>query len=209
MKKHGLTEEDLRRASAEKDMKSTIFDDKNKVLHPSSRLCGMVIAEFCEVTFWEHRFADYDGKVERTEGNFFGFHQDVEMAHFLMTLVRESMDRSWRDFLGSSSYNKRVSKHKQYWGFYRGFGARINNRLKELISARTIVSPGSGTDLVVLKQALVEQGRSVMYPNLVFEKFHLGKIDVDARSYLEGMVQGDKVNLNRPIKSEKRGSLLK
>jgi len=210
MSKHGITEEELNKAEFERDMHRSSFDKDNKNRDPAVQLCGVTIAKFCEVDFWwSNQVNQKTKKRTRSWANFFGFHGDVEMADFLMELVSKSMERSWRDYLKAGEYNRNITRHQLYWSFRHGFADRINSKLEEMIAARSPRSEATGTDLVALKDALVKQGRDEMFPSLNLKDSRASSTMINLGAYADGMIEGDKVNLNRPIQERQNTKLLK
>lgn len=210
MAKHGITEEELNKAEFERDMSRESFDKENKHRDPAVKLCGTTIARFCEVEFWWTKQTDQKTKkVKREWANFFGFNGDVEMASFLMELVSKSMERSWQDYLKAGEYNSEITRHQLYWSFRYGFADRINAKLEEMIAARQPKSEATGTDLVALKEALVQQAQKELFPSLNLKDGRKSSTTVNLGAYADGMIEGDKVNLNRPLQDEEKVLLLK
>lgn len=210
MEKHGITEEELNRAEFERDMSRVGFDKDNKSRDPAVQLCGSTIARFCEVKFWwSNQTSRKTGRRTRSWANFFGFHGDVEMAEFLMELVSKSMERSWKDYLKAGDYNRKITRHQLYWSFRHGFADRINAKLEEMIAARSPRSETTGTDLVALKDALVQTGLEEMFPSLELKDGRSSSTTVNLGAYADGMIEGDKVNLNRPIQEKRDTKYLK
>jgi len=188
MAKHGITEADLSNAEYKKDMKAGEMRQKQKQRHPAAKFCAMTIGEFCGVKLWG------SGDVVTV----FGFNGDVEMAEFLYALVRDSMDRGWKEFLKENPKEPGISRHTQYWSFMLGFSRRINEKLRELIDARR---PAKGKDLVVVKMAVVEAGRDAMFPSLNLNKARNASRRVTKDAMDKGKAAGDRINLQRPLKS--------
>lgn len=194
MKKYGITEEELQKVNFNKDMKTGTVDKENKSLDPASKYCGVMIAKFCEVKVWKTK--EDSNQVLK----FFGLNGDVEMAEYLFDLVKNAMRAGWRDYLRRNDLPKDVSKHKLYEGFHFGFGKRINEKLAEMISARTVITQSNGKDLLILKNEMVSEA----FDNLLSLKLKEGRsraLSLDGNSVRDGMKAGDGVNLNRPLKS--------
>lgn len=195
MEKHGLTEEDLQKTSFDRDMSMGEFTQEQKQMHPAAKFCAVKIAEFCGTDGW----ASYDKKRRKTT-KMFGFHGDVEMAIYLLELIKGSMDRGWKEYLSTHPKVKGRSRHSEYWSFMFGFGDKINSKIDELIQSETT----TGTDLVLSKKALVEQGRKTLLPDLKIREARSSQgIGVYSAVYGKGEEAGDRVNLSRPV-SEKR-----
>lgn len=194
MAKYGVTEEELRGVEFKRDMKSGTYRDGIKNQDAASKLCGMTISAFCEVKCW------WD--IGTSSLKFFGLNADVEMAEFLIALVSGSMKRSWKDYLAAGDYNRSVSHHKRYWSFHYGFAERINSKLRELIDARSPRDKSTGTDLIIMKNDLVERAMSEMLPDLNLKRTKRRGTKINENAYRQGQIAGDKVNLSRPIQQK-------
>lgn len=195
MEKYGISEAELDTAEAKRDMRPGEFKHKQKAEHPSSKYCGNTIATFCGVRNW------YSPRDRMAKA--FGFKADVEMFEFLSELIHNAMDRGWKDFLATNPKEPGVSRHTQYWSFMIGFAERINEKLMELIHARMEAQEvkGTGTDLVEKKMAVVEAAMAEMLPDLKLKSTRNRGVRANMGALAQGMAAGDKVNLNRPIKS--------
>lgn len=202
MEKYGVTEEELRKVEFAKDMKSGTVDNQKKSEDPAAKLCSVAIARFCEVKVWGEV---EDGKIVT---KFFGLNGDVEMAEFLYDVIRKAMDRGWTDYLEAGEYPKKINRHKLYWSYRYGFGDRINDKLNEMVAARKPKDSVTGTDLVVLKEQLVEQAAEQMLALDLKKPRNVG-VKLNTTAYKEGMSDGDKVNLNRPLRDQPNNTLLK
>lgn len=187
MDKYGISEEDLAKISIEKDMKSTRYSTNTKVVDPAIQLCGVKIAEFCEVEAWT-----MSGDLM-----IFGLYGDVDMAEFLFDMIVRSMKKSWSDYLKAGDYNKRISRHDLYWSFRHGFAARVCEKLQELISLRNS-GISNGKDLITRKMDLIKSSRDLMF-NLSLSSGKAKASKVYTSVYEEGKRAGDKINLNRPV----------
>ena len=191
MRKHGITEEELLRSEFKDSMRTASVDNQVKRQHPAAKWCGVMIGKFCGVRVWNQ-----NGTLK-----FFGLNQDTLMAEYLFEIISKSMDRTWRDYLKSTDVPKQ-EKHTQYWSYRRGFADRINVKLKEIMEARDLSSQEAG--LIVLKETKIEEALAIMIPNLSLSKSKSKSIAVDPNSYMAGSVSGDRVNLNRPIRSHNK-----
>lgn len=198
MEKHGITEADLKNVEFKRDMRKGGFTQRQKTVHPSQKYCAMTIGAFCGVKPWT-------GYTDRKKVlHMFGLKDDVEMAEFLMGLIHDSMDRGWKEFL-SLNVKSDQSRHTQYWSFMIGFAERINERLKELIEARSVVSDSTGNDLVEVKMAIIEQGMENMLPDVKLRKSRGSSTRMNLDAYGQGQAAGGRVNLSRPIAKQQGG----
>ena len=195
MEKHGISEENLLATEFERDMHRRGVDKQNNHQDPALKLCAVTIAKFCGVQFWWSRMS-ITPKKEKVFGNIFGYNGDVEMAEFLMDLVSKSMERSWTDYLKAGEYDRSISRHRLYWSFRHGFADRINSKLDEMMKMRAVPT---GTDLVVLKDQMVAQGMKELLPDLNLRDGRRSSMGISRDAYADGVVAGNRVNLNRPI----------
>lgn len=196
MTKHSVSEKELEQVQFTKDMKQGIVDNHKKSQNPTAKLCGVVIARFCEVEVW----SDYD-EQNRHVIYFFGLKQDVEMAEFLYEVIRKAMERGWKDYLVEGDHPK-ISQHKLFWSYRYGFASRINYKLNVMMEARKPKGELTGTDLMVFKKQMVEQAMDEMFPELNFRNPRNIKIKLHNKVYAEGASSGERVNLNRPLREE-------
>lgn len=195
MRENGITEKDLLDIEYKRDMKLMRDESLKKSEDPAHKLCGYMIGKFCNIIL----FMKYN-KVEA-----FGFNQDVEMAMFLLDMLSKSMNRSYSDFLKSDKADSRVSKHILYWSFRHGFAKVINDKLKQMIDARTPERTSGGGDLMVIKDQIVKDGFNNQFPHMSFKEAGMSRQRLETNSFNSGKSYGDKVNLSRPI-NEKAGT---
>lgn len=194
MKKHGISEADLKNVEYARDMKEGSFTQKQKAIHPSQKFCAVTIGRFCSVRIWQSWMTQKKQHI-----SMFGFNGDVEMAEFLMELIHNAMDRGWKEFLAENGPDPSVSRHTQYWNYMMAFGDRINERLRELMEDDEIVADSTGSDLIATKDAIVDAGLEAMLPSLNLRTTKGRGINADPDSWSKGKAAGDKVNLSRPI----------
>lgn len=198
MEKHGVTEADLKAVEFKRDMSAATFEQKQKQEHPSQKYCDTTIARYCGTLAWNGRSQTVRGK-KTTE--IFGFKGDVAMHGFLLGLVHDSMDRGWKEFLKNNPKREDVSRHTQYWSYMIGFAERINQKIEELIDARTVPVDSTGNDLIEVKQQVVLQGLKSILPDVKFRPNKSRSVRANMDAYGQGMADGDRVNLQRPIQA--------
>jgi len=191
MAEHSLTEDDLNLAEAKRDMSHGEYGYGIKTQHPCGKWCSKTIGQFCGVITWY--------SVDSQKSNGFGFNADVEMYQFLLKMIHDSMNRSWKDYLAVNPKKPGLSRHTEYWSFMLGFSQSVNAKLLELMNAREVVAEATGTELVVKKWAIVEAGLSEMMPSLHLSKSRSSGIKAHEGAIGQGRAAGSKVNLNRPI----------
>jgi len=193
MAEHGLSEADLEVAEAKRDMRAGEFKYGIKTQHPCAKWCSKTIGEFCGVVTW------YSKREQASNG--FGFNGDVEMYEFLLKLVHDSMNREWKEYLPNNPKRPGLSRHTEYWSFMLGMAERINEKIMALMEEREVVVDSTGTDLVVKKFEVIEAGMKEMLPGLQLRQGRSRGIRADGSAMAEGRKAGDRVNLNRPLKS--------
>ncbi len=195
MEKHQITEKQLERVTATEGMRKGEHDNRLKTRHPINKYCIVPISAFCEVKGW------YD--VGSMKAQFYGFEADVEMAEYLIDMIRACMERTWKIYLKDNPIPTR-SRHTEYWSFHLGFSNRLRTRIKEILEARNPIIMSSGTDLVVKKLEIVEKG----FQTALGFKLRQGKkskIRIQGNAFGQGQEAGNSVNLGRPI--EGKGSV--
>ncbi len=123
------------------------------------------------------------------------------MYEFLLKLVHDSMNREWKDYLPKNPPREGVSRHTEYWSFMYGMAERINEKLAELMVAREVKTDSTGTDLVVKKMEVVEAGMAEVLPDLKLKPTRSRGTMVEGAAQAAGREAGDRVNLNRPLKT--------
>ncbi len=195
MEKHQITESQLAKITATEGMRKGEHDNRLKTRHPINKYCITPISAFCEVKGW------WDPNSMKAQ--FYGFEADVEMAEYLIDMIRACMERTWKFYLKDNPIPTR-SRHTEYWSFHLGFSNRLRTRIDEILEARNPIIMSSGTDLVIKKMEVVETGFSTV---LGF-KLKTGKrsrIRLQGGAYGQGQDAGNSVNLGRPI--EGKGSV--
>ena len=196
MKEHGLTEADLNAVDPNKDMSGTQFKYGMKAQHPCAKYCSRTIGIFCGVmTFYE---------VKTSSSNAYGLNDDIEMYDFLLKLVFDSMNLSWKEYLKTNPSQKGKSRHVEYWSFHSGFSVRICDNLNSMIETREKVK-ATGTDLVVKKQEIIVASFREIYPHFTSSPGSNGKIRINSDAYADGDKAGSSVNLNRPVGNDSKG----
>lgn len=193
MEEHGLTEADLEVAEAKRDMRHGEFKYGIKTQRPCAKWCSKTIGQFCGVRTW------YSSTTQTSNG--FGFNGDVEMYEFLLKLVHDSMNREWKDYLPRNPKREGLSCHTEYWSFMYGMADRVNEKIHELMEAREVKTDSTGTDLVVKKMEVVEAGLKEVLPDVQLRKTRSRGTQVERSAEAAGREAGDRVNLNRPLKS--------
>jgi hypothetical protein len=112
-------------------------------------MCASTIARFCGCKVWRNLTKGLD---------FFGLPHDVEVALYLVDLIKNTMDAEFKLWTRSPSYPKGVHGRTLRRSFNVAFVGRVNARLKEMAAAREAAARTStGTALVVVRNAVVAE----------------------------------------------------
>ena len=151
---------------------------------PKVSMCLAAIETLCGV---KHLFDTYSGSL-----TFFGAPSDTEVAHYLTAIISRAMDREWnayqRKLPRGSARGKRAA-------FYLGIGARIADRLMKMAEEQR-PAQSSGTDLVLVKDALVAERFAAAHPEI---KTHPIRKIQDAHAANAGWNVGGNVALNKGV----------
>lgn len=106
------------------------FDIGAKQIGIIGKVC-MAIARFTETKVWVSR------GYKSAKVVYFGAESDVDMAIYLSDVVKSAFDRAYKEFKASDAYKNFYSHRKPlHANFLRGFAAKINNRLDDLLMGR-------------------------------------------------------------------------
>jgi len=195
MAKHQITEAQLERITATEGMREGGHDNRLKTRHPVNKYCITAISAFCEVKGW------WDPNYMKAK--FYGFDADVEMAEYLIDMIRACMERTWKFYLKDNPIPTK-SRHTEYWSFHLGFSNRIRLRIEEVLETRNPIVMSSGTDLVVKKLEIIEKGFQTAL-GFSLKRGKRTNIRLQQGAYGQGQNAGNKVSLGRPI--EGKGSV--
>jgi hypothetical protein len=134
---------------------------------------------------------------------FFGMPEDTDMAIYLCQVISQAFVGEYRDFQKTEKF--RNLKACGYHGkriitsFSHGMARTISNRLYELARTRKqeALKPSTGTSLVLIKEAKVEEEFQQLGLKLITRKT-TRRITVEG-GYSAGQTAGGNVNLNRPV----------
>jgi Protein of unknown function (DUF2786) len=150
MEEHDFAVSDIEAFKAEPVKTSTEAygkTSKSRDVHPAATFTANAIARFFDCRVW---------KTGNTV-SFFGMRDDVALAHDLLKLVRSAMDREVAAFKASGMTKEGPGVTAQTNSFAAGMGRRIGERLLTLKQVRNERVRSKGTDLVVIKSAIVTE----------------------------------------------------
>jgi hypothetical protein len=148
--KHGISLEDLKAGNVAADeFGDQLYFGGVSCLHPVVSLLGVPVMDYCGIKGYRR---------QREDGHYivlFGHEADIELARYLLDLFRNTMDEGWtiyRKYSMSGNLSvDQIKSHRQ--SFVRGFCATLSQRLKAHTAE---IIETTGTELIVLKNALVE-----------------------------------------------------
>lgn len=167
------------------------------------------VATFCDCKVW--------GEGEKIV--FFGLETDTVFASWLLSTLETYIRRQSLQFL--ADMGRAVGGETDLFGaplagkdrehkrrsFIYGCVVRIAERLKEAARERKSQVQSTGRDLVVKKNALVEDAYRALSLNLRKGKSRRG-VSVDGWSMQRGQQAGDRANFSRPVRGNGNGSTL-
>jgi hypothetical protein len=115
--------------------------------------CVNAIAEFCDCRVWRER-NDF-GEFRYV---FFGLSPDVAVAQYVADLVSTAMATDAAQFKSTRDYRRTRTGDRRLVSasFLHGMAASVSARLLAMKQERDTVNAGTGRDLVVVKQAVVD-----------------------------------------------------
>lgn len=156
--------------------------------------CVTAIARFCDCKVWIARDLAVPSYV------FFGFDADTAMASYLFSVVDRAMVTALIDFRVRHPELCGVGLRRSSISFQQGMAARVAKRL-DLIhrerDANVVAQRSTGTDLILVKQQVVEDAFRDTKIRLV-SITGLSRVRASG-AFRQGLAAGDRVNLNRPV----------
>jgi len=147
------------------------------------------IGRFCETRFW----TDYLGRSANC-GTFFGLPHDVEISLYLYEVCQAAMAREVKAYEPVIALHRMTVRNAKRRSFLGGMADRLAERLDEMAAAR---KQGTGTSLVPLKNALIDQALADNKMKFKSGRFRFG--DLHLKDLIHGRKAGDKVSLNPAI----------
>lgn len=161
--------------------------EKNVVRAPDEFASSIVvgIGKLCDLIVWRSGPGQY---------SFFGTPADLEVAVYLYEILSFAIEDDCVKFMEKEGYSM-----KKRASFRMGFASRVTERLKQLKAERDAAKARmsqTGTNLVVVKEALVKQE---------FDKLGIRltkggtQTAADMNAFGAGRAAGERVNLNSPL----------
>lgn len=141
------------------------------------------VSDLTGARYWANR------PGEQASIDFFGFEHEVEVARYMLEICANAMRRAVEQM--HADLWPRTAKRSTVIPFLDGMVDRLATRIRAMIPPRP-----AGTGLVPLRNALIDQAM----PVAVRKKAMPGSRSLDD-AYLDGLVAGDRVALNRGLHS--------
>ena len=161
--------------------------------------CVTAVARFCDCKVWIAR----DLVVPRYV--FFGFEADTAMAGYLFSVIDRAMASAPIDFRARHPELRGLDLRLSSSSFQQGMAAPVAKRLDQMHRERyahAAAQRSTGTDLILIKQQVVEEAFSDTNIQLVLIA-GLSRARASG-AFRQGLAAGDCINLNRPVGGDGR-----
>jgi hypothetical protein len=190
-----LNEYDL--SMSEVEMKSQVFEQNDLIVDGSVRKpihdVVSTIGIFTDTKVW------YAKKDKKFVYSFFGAKNDVEFAHYLFSLLSNSMDFEYKKFQKTNEY-KMIGGKVARASFYKGMSYRLSQRLKDM--KNTIKNDNQEKGIVLYdKMGLVKQKFDEL--NLRLKNESRKHSISDTRAYYAGRKAADNITINKGVSNTK------
>lgn len=129
-----------------------------------------------------------------------GLKADVEMARYLYEMIAGAIKVETALFQKTKSWLWSDNRRTATSSFQVGMATRIENRLQEMARAlEPSAKTASGTALVIVKNAIVDQAFAEVSAGLKRSRLSGGMVDGSSLAYGAGRAAGNRVNLSRPV----------
>lgn len=169
------------------------IESPNKSRRAPADWCIMSIAAFTGTKTW-YRSNRYTHRCV----TFFGLEADVAFASYLYKMVNGAVASATDAYKQTDDYRADWNKRAATQSFQLGMARRINTRLHELSRQAQPIKTASGTALVVVKNAIVEQA----FANTGMRLRTVSQASVSVRrgnAYRAGQSAGNDVRFDRPL----------
>ena len=206
MAEHSVTMEDIKmNTQAAREFIKRRFNDGKK-LSVIDSVVSTAIARYTDTKVWNTKeFAGFKSGLTskgnrrmKTESNltFYGYAVDVELAEYIYKVCEAAMDTEWSRFSARVPQGQRKQVRSS---FMIGMAVRLRDRLDDMKEDN--VARTNGTDLVVLKQQLVEiAAKEELKLNLKSAGYAGGSTkNFSTDAFEAGQEAGDRVRFNRAV----------
>jgi Protein of unknown function (DUF2786) len=182
----------------------------NRIESAAADLTWVAINRYCGTEHYYHTRRN-EIRVRVRYAVVLGLKADVPMAVYLYKMICSAIARGTNDFHTTTTYRQATEKRVATKAFQEAMALRIDKRLFEMArKEESVAKTGSGTDLVVIKTALVKAAYDAIFPPHVgAKKTRPSRVkpqpftDEQWDAWRAGQTAGDRVNLNRPLTATK------
>lgn len=195
MKKHSLKMEDI----ANRSVHLHDFVERRVTTgfrHPIDRLCVRPIGLYTDTKgYWLNAIDPKTKKRLKGRGgvHFFGYKVDVELAEYIYRVCRSEADALWDKYKVQLPVGARATVRVAYM---LGIADKLADRLLALLEEDV---KATGTELIVLKNALVEAAFNESGPTAVTNNRNIVVKDYQEEAFFAGYDDGDKIHFNREL----------
>ena len=153
--------------------------------------CVNAIAAFCDCRVWREKNSQGEHRYV-----FFGLSPDVAVAHYIADLVSTAMAVEASRFKRTAGYlrYRPADRRTVSASFLHGMAASIGGKLTAMKHERDAVNASTGRDLVVVKQAVVDQELAKL--GMRFGKARATGRRVAATAFEAGQAAGRNLRIN-------------
>lgn len=191
MEQHGVTLDDIKNHTGKSDFITRQVNVGDKNVDIVDKLIITSIAKYTDTHAWLHMTGNHETKIM-----FIGYSVDVELATYIRKVCKCAVDAEWKLFSAGLPIGNRAIYRKT---FVSTMCVRLALRLRDLKEENIVKT--SGTELVVLKQALVLQEFEILKDGRKSAKVGLGTVHTDVNVAAAGRAAGDKVKFHREVNS--------
>ena len=166
----------------------------------------MSLAEFTSVKLWITRPTKWE-KNGVFQTHVLGYESDIMMFEFFYEFLENAFANEWANYKTTARYKEQNKWHHGRAirsSFLLGFSQAINETLRTLISDVSTATTKTGTELVPLKNANVEDFFQNVF-NIRLRTTRTKSANNVGGSYSSGSAAGAKVRFNRPVKGGSNG----
>lgn len=194
MRKHGLTLKDIAERKETAAQFVAVKSSDGAYKHVADRFLAAAIGDYTETRPIILKSPGVRGvKAPSQRLVFFGYRVDVDLADFVYKTCRAAIDNGWDKYKQSLPKGARAKNRIPY---QTGIADRLTDRIYELTDEP---DETTGTDLIVLKNALVNAAFEQATGMDATEQFSLVEYDFSDRSYRQGYIDGDEVAFHRSV----------
>lgn len=214
MAKFGITEAEINDAAkAHVGLKEGAAPQPTNQIQHAVQAALFGIEIFTETKCWiqTNHIYQQGKRVKHIRAKFAGFEGDIEMAFYLVELVRGAADRAWKLYYAAHPEMKEWAQYPRKMrmeAFKTGFGSTVGLRLQTMAEERQEAArQETGTSLVLHKQAVIESFMEQL--NITLRENRARGRSFDASAYRSGSSAGARLNLGRPIERGEGATRLK